>query len=63
VVGGQQAGRPAHPSETLPIGCRRAQEVRALAKMVNDMTARETILKIADDYDWLAKHAERRPIR
>jgi len=35
-----------------------------LACMVNDTTARETILKIADDYDRLAKRAdERKPIR
>jgi hypothetical protein len=39
---------------------RRATEARALAKDIDDIEARATMLKIADDYEKLARRAGRR---
>ena len=38
----------------------RAEEARAVAGSMKDLVARETMLKIAEDYDKLAKRAELR---
>jgi hypothetical protein len=42
---------------------KRAKETRAIADKMNDPRAREKMLKIADDYDRLAKQAEERAKR
>jgi hypothetical protein len=39
---------------------KRAEEARALAKQMNDETSKQTMLKIAADYDHLAERAEGR---
>jgi hypothetical protein len=36
---------------------RRAAEARAGSKTMTDMRARLTLLRIAEEYDWLATHA------
>jgi hypothetical protein len=38
----------------------RAEEARSHAEQMGDETSRQTMLRIADDYERLAKHAERR---
>jgi hypothetical protein len=38
----------------------RAEEARSHAEQMGDETSRQTMLQIADDYERLAKHAERR---
>ncbi len=38
----------------------RAEEVRASAKQMHDPVARETLFKIAEDYEKLAERAEHR---
>ncbi len=38
----------------------RAEEVRASAEQMHDPVARETLFKIADDYEKLAQRAEQR---
>jgi hypothetical protein len=38
----------------------RAEEVRASAEAMHDPVARQTLLKIAEEYETLAERAERR---
>src|SRR5262245_26191172 len=38
----------------------RAEEARAHAEQMSDETSKQAMLRIADDYERLAKHAERR---
>ena len=39
---------------------RRAEEMRALARLADDLDARSSMLGIADEYERLAQRAERR---
>jgi predicted Rossmann-fold nucleotide-binding protein len=41
----------------------RAEEIRTLAEDMNDLESRRTMLRIADDYEKLAKRAEQRVSR
>ena len=41
----------------------RAEEVRRVARFVSDQRAKETILRMADEYDQLAHDAEQRAQR
>ena len=38
----------------------RAQEIRALAQGITDLESKRTMLRIADDYELLAKRADER---
>jgi len=38
----------------------RAEEARSIADKLSDPESKRTILRIADDYDRLAEHAQRR---
>ena len=50
----------AGPGEKIELYRSRAEELRALAEKMRNPTARELLLKTADDYDRLAGSLERR---